>query len=157
MAMQNLVSANLGAATAKEINEHLDAVKKRLDFLTSLDDIEIQSLVKAGKTYAPLLDKAFEAFASHPEIMPSVFPSEEFRRDYQLYKDLAPLARKVEELNESLQKTMMALSSDTMMETLEIYSAVKQNSGRVPGLGVIEGDMATYFARPKRKEMKAKE
>jgi hypothetical protein len=156
MAMQNLVSATLSAEASEEILDHLGAIKKRLDFLTSLGREEIQGLVKAGKTYAPLLDKAYGAMTSHPEIMSSVFPAEEFRKDYQLYKDLAPIARQVEELHESLQKTMMALSSDTMVETLEIYGAVKQNANKVPGLKVVADEMASFFPRSKRKEGGAK-
>lgn len=156
MAVQNLVSASLSAEASGEILDHLAAIKKRLDFLTSLGSAEIHGLVKAGKTYAPLLDKAYGAITSHPEIMSAVFPADEFRKDYQLYKDLAPIARQVEELNESLEKTMLALSSDTMVETLEIYGAVKQNANKVPGLKVVADEMAVYFSRPKRKEAKAK-
>ena len=58
MAVQNLVSATLSDEASEEILGHLAAIKKRLDFLTSLGREEIQGLVKAGKTYAPLLDKA---------------------------------------------------------------------------------------------------
>jgi hypothetical protein len=42
-----------------------------------------------------------------------------------------------------------------MMETLDVYSAVKQNANKVPGLKVVADEMASFFAKPKRKEAKA--
>lgn len=84
--------------------------------------------------------------------MSSTLPIEEFKKDYLLYKDFAPIASRISELAESAQKTVMALSSDTMVETLDIYRAVKQNADRVPGLKVVADDMAVFFAKPKRKE-----
>jgi hypothetical protein len=74
--------------------------------------------------------------ASHPEIMSSVFPIEEFKKDYQLYKDLAPIA--------------------AVLETLDVYSAVKQNADRVPGLKVVADEMSTFFTRPRKKAESAK-
>jgi hypothetical protein len=150
MAVQNLVSASLGPEAQAEIRSHLEAIKARLGFLTSLRGDEVHGLVKAGKGFAPLLDKAYETVSAHPEIMPAIFPLAEFKKDYELYKSLAPIAGLVEELAESLQKTMIALSSDTMVETLDIYGAVKQSAGRIPGLKVVADDMGSFFARPKR-------
>jgi hypothetical protein len=156
MPVQNLVSASLSAAAAKEIQSHLDEITKRLDFLTSLGGDEVQALMKAGNSYAPLLDKAYAVILAHPEIMSAVFPIEEFKKDYLLFKDFAPIASRIGELAESAQKTLMALSSDTMIETLDIYRAVKQNADRVPGLKATADEMAVFFARPKRKEAAAK-
>ena len=66
----------------------------------------------------------------NPDIMPRVFSLEEFRKDYQLYKDLAPIASQIEQLSDSLQNTMIALASDTLVATLEIYQAVKATEPR---------------------------
>ena len=152
MAMQNLVSASLGAEAKATVRKDLDEIRKTLGFLTSLGSEDVRSIFKASKGYAPLLDKAYATAASHPEILPAVFPLEEFRKDYQLYKDLEPIALEIEELAESVQKTMMALSSDTMLETLDVYSAVKVNANKVPGLKVVADEMSVFFAKPKRKE-----
>lgn len=152
MAIQNLVSASLSAEAVAEVRGHLEAVRKRLAFLTTMDAEELRSIVKAGKGYAPLLDKASQVVADHPEILPRVFPIEEFRKDYQLYRDLAPIQVLLDELGEGVGKTMIALSSDTMVEALEVYAAVKQHANKVPGLAVMEGEMAAFFSRPRRKD-----
>lgn len=47
-------------------------------------------------------------------------PLAEFRKDYRLYKDLEPIAAQIEELAESVQKAMMALSSDIMAPAASI-------------------------------------
>jgi hypothetical protein len=55
------------------------------------------------------------------------------------------------QLTDSLNDTLVAVSSDAITEALEVYSAVKQNSNRVPGLKVAETEMAEFFKKPKRK------
>jgi hypothetical protein len=40
--------------------------------------------------------------AGHPEILPSVFNSEEFKKDYTLSKDLASIVLRISELAEGL-------------------------------------------------------
>lgn len=150
MAMQNLVSASLSQESKTRAQSLLAEVMAILDFLTTLRGDEVRSLFKAGNGYAPFLDRAFEALSQHPGIIPAVFPTEEFRKDYQLMKDLAPIASQIEQLAEGMQKTMIALASDTMAESLEIYRAVKANSAHVPGLAAVEAEMGTFFSRSRR-------
>ena len=152
MAQQNLVSASLSAEAKAEIVKDLAEIKKRLGFLTSLGKKEVKTLFKAGNGYAPLLDKAYQTVSDNPDIMPKVFSLEEFRKDYQLYKDLAPIASQIEQLSDSLQNTMIALASDTLMPTLEIYQAVMQNRNKVAGLGAVADDMQVFSTRQRKKE-----
>lgn len=151
MAIQNLVSASLNAEAKAEILKDLADIKKRLNFLTSLQKEDVASLLKVGNGFAPLLDQAYETMSEHPEILPPIFPSEEFKKDYQLYKDLGPIASQIGQLSESVDRTMTALASDTMMESLEIYHAVKQNRNKVPGLEAVADEMGRFFARAKHK------
>jgi len=44
----------------------------------------------------------------------------------------------IRQLADSLNDTLMAVNSDAITEALEVYSSVKQNSNRVPGLKVSE-------------------
>lgn len=151
MAQQNLVSASLSAEAKAEIVKDLAEIKKRLGFLTSLGKKEVKTLFKAGNGYAPLLDKAYQTVSDNPDIMPRVFSLEEFRKDYQLYKDLAPIASQIEQLSGSLQNTMIALASDTLVATLEIYQAVKANKNKVPGLDTVAEDMSAFFVKQRAK------
>ncbi len=121
----------------------------------NLDGGEIQSLLKVGNGYAPFVDKAYNVISDHPGIMPGVFDATEFKKDYQLAKDLQSIFSQINELAESLGNTLMAVSSDAMTAALEVYSAAKQNSDKVPGLKIAAAEMGEFFKRTRRVEKKA--
>ena len=58
----------------------------------------------------------------------------------------------INQLSDSLNDTLMAVSSDAITGALEVYSAVKQSSDRVPGLKVAATEMAEFFKKTKKKE-----
>jgi hypothetical protein len=133
-----------------EIMKELASVQKKLDFMVSLQADEVSSLFKAGNIYAPFIEKAYNAVCEHPEIMPGIFDIEEFKRDYRLSKSIIPILNKVNEIAEGLSKTNIAVNSDSMAESLEVYSAVKQNKDRIPGLKVVADEMSGFFKRPRK-------
>lgn len=45
----------------------------------------------------------------------------------------------------------MAAVSDTLVESLEVYAAVKQNKDKVTGLSALHDEMKTFFSRTKNK------
>lgn len=151
MAEQNLISATVSPEDKADILQKLKDIKEKLNFLISLQPDEIKSLIKMGNSYLPFVDKAHEAVTAHPEIMPGTFDLEEFKRDYSLTKDLIPIMNEVNALAEGLQNTMMAVRSDAMNSSLEIYGAVKSNVDRIPGLNVTAGEMSDFFKKAKRK------
>jgi hypothetical protein len=151
MATQNLVSASLSPETRADVMEKLAAIKKSLGFLLTLKPDQKQSLFKVGNGYAPFVEKAYNVVTAHPDILSGVFDAPEFKKDYQLSKDLAAIVDQMRQLTDSLNDTLVAVSSDAITEALEVYSAVKQNSNRVPGLKVAESEMAEFFKKPKRK------
>ena len=148
---QNLVSATLTEDTKNQILQKLAEIKSALAFLLSLQPKEVRSMFKPGNTFAPLIDKAYHVVVDHPEILPGVFDKEEFMRDYQLFKDLTPIDNQVNQLSESVSKTLMAISSDALNGTLEVYAAVKQNKDKVPGLNVVAEEMAEFFKKSGKK------
>ena len=148
---QNLISATLQPADAAEVQQLLATVSAKLSFLSTLQTADMVTLFKAGNTYMPFLEEAYQVVTAHPEIVPAVFNTEEFIRDYTLLKELRPVYNQISELAESIQKTYTAVGSDTLMAALEVYSAVKHNKDKVPGLSVIADDMAVYFKKTKAK------
>ncbi|MBI4977085.1 MAG: hypothetical protein HZC28_06350 [Spirochaetes bacterium] len=151
MATQNLVSATLAPETKAEITQKLSGIKSQLGFLLSLDASEVHSLFKAGKELEPFLDKAHQAVEAHPEILPGVFNVAEFKKDYQLSKDMADIVAMANELAEGLQSTHVAVKSDAMAAALDVYAAVRQHKDKVSGLSTIADDMAVYFKKSKKK------
>ena len=152
MATQNLVSASLTAETRADVLEKLTAIKKSLGFLLTLKIDQKQSLFKVGNGYAPFVEKAYNIANSHPEILPGVFDVNEFKKDYLLSKDLAAIVDQINQLSDSLNDTLMAVSSDAITGALDVYSAVKLNSDRVPGLKVAANEMSEFFKKTKKKE-----
>ena len=148
---QNLVSAALSAEDAAAIQKSLTDAKAKLSFLLSLQTEDIATLFKVGNAYLPFIEKAYQTVVAHPEILPAVFDKDEFLKDYNLLIALRPIFNQINELAESIQKTFMAVGSDAMVASLEIYSAVKQNKDKVPGLAVTADEMAVFFKKTKAK------
>jgi hypothetical protein len=151
MATQNLVSATLSADTKADVMDKLNSVKKSLSFLLTLKGSEIHSLFKTGNGYAPFVEKAYNVVNNHPDIMPGVFDVNEFKRDYLLSKDLTEIVDLVHQISDSLTDTLTAVRSDAVNGALDVYSSVKLNSDRVPGLKVVSAEMSDFFKRSKTK------
>ena len=155
MSNQNVISATLCEEEKNEILQKLSDIKSRLGFLVTLDPEQLKSLFKPGNGYAPFIEKAHAAAQSHPDILPKVFASEEFEKDYALIQALTPILVQVNELAKSLQDTLTAANSDAMVEALEVYAAVKQHKDKVPGLAVAYEELSAFFQRSRKKPMKA--
>jgi hypothetical protein len=150
MAKKKLVSATLTAETKADVLDKIASVKKSLDFLLTLQTSEVHTLLKLSKEQVAFLDKAYNAATEHSDILPPVFNLEEFKKFYQIMKDLIPIVDAINELADSLKDTQMALNSDVMLFALEIYAAVKQSKGKVLGLNVIADAMGEFFKKTKK-------
>lgn len=153
---QNLISATLLAQDAAEVQQSLSNAKAKLGFLLSLQTNDVITLFKVGNAYLPFIDLAYQTVVAHPEILPGVFDKDEFIRDYTLLNALRPIFNQMNELLESVQKTFTAVGSDAMIEALEVYTAVKQNKDKVPGLAATAEQMAVFFRKTKPKTESAK-
>jgi hypothetical protein len=150
MAVQNLVSASIASETKDEILKSVTAIRGKLGFLLNLQASEVSGLFKAGKELAPFLDGCHSVAQAHPEILSGVFDQAEFDRDYQLAQDLGAIADAVGQLHEALGHTLTAVRSDTLLAALDVYSAVKTNKAKVPGLNTVSDSLSRYFARSPR-------
>lgn len=144
---QNLISATLPAADAAQVQLKLNEIKEKLGFLLSLQTSDIQGIIKLGNAYTPFINLINQTVAQHPEILPAVFNKEEFARDYELLRTLQPLLNQINELAESLQKTVYAIGSDVLVASLDVYSSVKQHKNKVPGLKATSDELGVFFKR----------
>jgi len=151
MATQNLISATLAPETKTDVLKKLDEIKTSLAFLLALQPQEIKELFKAGNTFAPFVEKAHNAVTAHPQILPPVFDVTEFQKDYQLSKDLTAIVSRINELADTINKTLIAVNSDAMAASLEVYQSVKMNRDRVAGLTVLADEMGEFFKKSKKK------
>lgn len=149
--VQNLISATLSAEDTAAVLQNLADAKTRLNFLLSLQTSDIVTIFKVGNAYLPFIDLAYETVVAHPEILPGVFDKDEFIRDYNLLSALRPIFNQINELAEGILRTFQAVGSDAMVGALEVYTAVKQNKDKVPGLAATADEMSVFFKRSKAK------
>jgi len=119
--------------------------------LPKLKDLGDKAAFKAGNAYLLFIDMAYQTMIAHPEILSGVFDKEEFQKDYALLSALRPIFNQINELAEGIQKTFMAVGSDAMIAALDVYSSVKQNKDKVPGLSVTADQMSEFFKRTRTK------
>lgn len=150
MATQNLVSAKLSPELKASIDQKLNGLKTDLNFLVSMVKGERNEYIKVGNIMLPFLDKAHGVAKAHPEILPAVFDKEEYENDYQLTKDFFEIGSTIAELNSSVQATLFAANSDTMVESLDVYAAAQVNQKKVPGLEVDVAEMKAFFKKGPR-------
>lgn len=146
---QNLITATLSADDAAEVQLKLKEAKEKLGFLLSLQASDISGIVKLGNAYLPFIDIVNRTVNEHPEILPSVFDKEEYSKDYALLNSLRPIVEQLNELAESVQKTFYAVGSDVLVASLDVYSLVKQQKDKVPGLKATADEMAAFFKKAK--------
>jgi len=151
MSAQNLVSAVLSPEVSAAVTQGLTDIRTKLDFLVVLLPEQKNQFVKVGNTYSGFIKKSYDTIMVHPEVMSNVFNLDEFKKDYQLSQDLIPILHQVQELSESIEETLFAVSSDAMSESLEVYAAVQMNKDKIPGMDAIASEMAGFFKKPKRK------
>jgi len=150
MAVQNLVSASIPSETKDEILKEVAAIRTRLGFLLNLQASESAGLLKAGKEFLPFIDGCHAVAKAHPEILSGVFDKAEFDQDHRLAQDLGEIADAVAQLNEAVGHTLMAVRSDALVASLDVYNAVKANKSRVPGLNTVADHLSRYFAKSPR-------
>lgn len=146
---QNLISATISAADVLEVQKSLSAAKAKLPFLSNLQPEDLAGLLKVGNNFLPFLEDTYQVVITHPEILPGSFNKDEFLRDYALLKAIRPLLDQINELAEGLQKTSTAAGSDSMVAALDVYSMVKINKDKVPGLATVAERMSQYFKKAK--------
>ena len=151
---QNLISATLIAADAAEVQLKLKETKEKLNFLLSPQATDITGIVKLGNAYLPFIDIVYRTVIEHPEILPAVFNKEEFLSDYALLSTLRPILAQINELTESVQKTFYAVGSDVLVASLDVYSSVKQQQDKVPGLKATSDELAIFFKKAKAAKTK---
>ena len=146
---QNLISATLPEAKAAEINQKLNEVKEALNFLLSIQPSEVSGIIKPGNTYQPFIELAGQTVNNHPEILSGVFNKDEYAKDMALWQALRPIATQINELSDAINKTYYAVGSDVLVASLDVYTSVKQNADKVPGLKSTADEMGVFFKRAK--------
>jgi hypothetical protein len=96
---------------------------------------------------------AAEAAKAFPGILPANFISAEYFKDTDLIKQLVTIKLKLDSVQEKVDDTLMAVGSEAMGSSLEVYSLVQTQADRVPGLKSVADKLKARFKKTKGKDI----
>ncbi len=144
---QNLVDADLPQEDLDTVLTALDTAQSKLTFLISLTDEQKSRLFKPGEAYSPFIDIASEVVNAHPEIMSGTFNTAGFKKDVTVKNGLEAVLKKINILKKGVEDTLTAVSSDSLISSLEVYDEAKSHEKKIPGLSVFIDKMKAFFPR----------
>jgi hypothetical protein len=155
----NNISVTLVQADLDAVKTAIATINSKLPFLITLDGDERLALVKLGPKSADFVNDASAAVTAFPQILPASFDKVEYGKDTALFKALSDIKLQVDSLSEKVDNTYMAVGSEAMMASLEVYAYVQTAKDRTPGLGSVADKLKERFksSASRKKTKKSKE
>jgi hypothetical protein len=144
MSYQN-ISAVVPQADVDAIKAAITTINTKLPFLIALDAQERKELFKLGPKSADFVQDASAAVSSFPNILPPAFDKVEYGKDTALFKVLGDIKIQLDSLCEKLDNTYMAVGSEAMIASLEVYAYVQTATDRTPGLQTVADKLKERF------------
>jgi hypothetical protein len=148
----NRVSATLSNADRDAVIAAIDTIHTKLPFLIDLTPQERRSLAKMGDESQAFVDKALQATAENPDVLPAAFDAAEYNADKTLFDQLAQITAPLNQLAEEFDDTVLALGSDLYTESLVVYGYLKA-AGKGQALDGLKADMSKRFARASKPKL----
>lgn len=145
------ISANLSNSDRDAILQDLADIVALLPMLVNLTPSERQGGAKLGDKSLAFVLKALEYAEANPNLVPPYMDVPEFRKDENLREKLVIIFRKVTQLAESLDDTILALGREEYQQALTFYNSVQQAAkNNVPGSDSIATDLGERFEQAPR-------
>lgn len=144
MSYQN-ISYDLTENDLNAVKASIAAINAKLPFLVTLDAKEIQGLVKLGPKSTDFVTDASSAATNFSQILPGSFDKVEYAKDTALFKSLSEIKIILDSLHEKVNKTYMAVGSEAMIASLEVYAYVQTAAPRTPGLQSVADKLKDRF------------
>ena len=125
---QNKVSAVLAATAVTNITGAIAIIRANLPFLVNLSEAERQNMIKAGDASAGFIQSSLLFAAQHPEALLAGFSAVEYAKDGALLAPYSSIYGLISQLNTDCTDTLMALNSDLMGESLDVYAGARANN-----------------------------
>ncbi len=154
MSYQN-ISAQLTETDLQDIKTALAMIETKLPFLVNLTVEERRKLFKMGNKSLAFVSNSLSAAQANPDILPASFDIQEFSSDYQLATALNEIHSRLQQLNEKVDDTLMAVSSEAMTSSLTVYDYVKTAAKKTPGLKAIAEQLSDRFKATRARAPKA--
>ncbi|MEQ9553984.1 MAG: hypothetical protein RIM23_30735 [Coleofasciculus sp. G3-WIS-01] len=154
MPYQN-ISATLSDEDKEAIKAAIQTIEEKLSFLVNLSVEERRKLFKMGDKSLGFVQNSLNIAQSNPDILPNSFDFNEFVQDYKLALALQEIFLELRQLEEKIDDTLLAVGSEAMASSLEVYEYVKTAAKRTPGLKAAAEELGERFKAMKAKTPKS--
>jgi hypothetical protein len=154
MDKSNKVSAELLDTDKDAVLAKLDEIAALLPFLISLTKTERENLRKMGPKSVEYVTLGVQGAVNFPKAMTVGFNTAEYKKDAQLIAQLLPIQVKAQSIMEQINDTFMAVGSDSIMATDEVYGDLKRAAKKDTTAKAIVDQMAQRFKGQGKKKPK---
>jgi hypothetical protein len=148
---QNIVSLNLTDDQLQAVDAALTELETKLGGLIALSVPQKRSLRKMGEKSEAFCRQAMRLLAQNPELVPANVVAAGPVQDLATLDRLRPRLLRLTRLAERATDTDIALGSDVMVASLQVYGQLKL-TGASEGLQSLRRDLGMRFARTSKPE-----
>jgi hypothetical protein len=149
--MNNTTPAEISPQDLQDIKEALKTVQDNLPFLIHLSTQERRRAYKMGDKSLAFVTNSLSAAEANPGILPGSFDVAALNRNYRLSQNLLEILTQLKQLTEQVDDTLMAVSSNAMDSSLQVYDYVKTAAKREPGLKSLAEQLGERFKKMGRR------
>lgn len=121
----NNVSAQLSDEDKKAVQNALQVIREKLNFLKDYSEDERKGMMQLGKVGRTFIGRALDLVQNSPGVLPRSFDEEEFANDALLYAELGEIGDQLAELHRRVVDTEAAVGMDAFTAALVVYQAGK--------------------------------
>jgi hypothetical protein len=148
---QNIVSLNLTDDQLQAVDAALTELETKLGGLIALSVPQKRSLRKMGEKSEAFCRQAMLLLSQNPELVPANVVAAGPVQDLAMLDKLRPRLLRITRLAERATDTDIALGSDVMVASLQVYGQLKL-TGASEGLQSLRRDLGMRFTRTSKPE-----
>nr|VFK54353.1 MAG: hypothetical protein BECKTUN1418D_GA0071000_102210 [Candidatus Kentron sp. TUN] len=149
MPYQN-IDASLSPEDIKAIKDAFALIQEKLPFLVNLTPKERRSLFKTGVDSVSFIENALNAAQDHPDILPATFKTAELKSDVDLFGVMTDIGTIAASVASEIDDTRLAVGSEAMEKSTQIYNYVKTAAKTTPGLKPVADQLGQRFKKAGR-------
>ncbi|PSN18589.1 hypothetical protein C7271_11720 [filamentous cyanobacterium CCP5] len=139
------ISAEISAESLAKIEAALATIDKEMPFLINLTVTERRQFFKMGDKSMAFVSNSITAAQQNQAILPSNFDLPELNRDFELAKTLTSVLSSLKTITERVDDTLLAVGSEAMRSSLNIYDYVKASAKYQHGLKSVAEQLGERF------------
>ncbi|MEC4048998.1 hypothetical protein OX284_006130 [Flavobacterium sp. SUN046] len=151
MARQNLISAEVDDVIVEAVLQHLLDSKTAMPFLINLSKSDRMKYRKMGPKSVEYVGECLVGAQQFSNHLTADFPLGEYEKDVKLIRQLFPILVAAQALAEGLNDTILALGSDCMDGSNEVYDLLKNAAKKDANVKTLVDQLARRYKGQGRK------